>query len=72
MTEALTQAERYSRGVAATPMIRDEFGVPFLYSTNGEIIHFHDIRRARNRSRVVSHFHTPEALRAVKAEIENA
>lgn len=58
----LTQAERYSRGVAAGPLIRGEFGVPFLYSTNGEQIHFHDIRREQNRSRVVAAFHTPPAL----------
>ena len=58
----LTQAERYSRGIASSPMIRGEYGVPFLYSTNGEIIHFHDVRRAQNRSRIISHFHTPAAL----------
>lgn len=58
----LTQAERYSRGIAATPLIRGEFGVPFLYSTNGEQIHFHDVRREQNRSRLVPGFHTPTAL----------
>lgn len=58
----LPQAERYSRGIPATPMIRGEFGVPFLYSTNGEQIHFHDVRRQQDRSRVVSGFHTPGAL----------
>jgi type I restriction enzyme R subunit len=58
----LTQAERYSRGIPASPLIRDEFGVPFLYSTNGEVIHFHDVRRAQNRSRIVSAFHTPPAF----------
>ncbi|WP_318202663.1 DEAD/DEAH box helicase family protein [Streptomyces sp. SCL15-4] len=58
----LTQAERYSRGMADGPLIRGEFGVPFLYSTNGEQIHFHDVRRQRNRSRRVSAFHTPSAL----------
>ncbi|WP_425301861.1 DEAD/DEAH box helicase family protein [Nocardia wallacei] len=57
----LTQAQRYSRGVDG-PRIRGEFGVPFLYSTNGEQVHFHDVRRARNRSRQVSGFHTPKAL----------
>ena len=58
----LTQAERYSRGIPSTPMIRGEFGVPFLYATNGEQIHFHDVRREQNRSRIVSAFHTPAAL----------
>jgi type I restriction enzyme R subunit len=59
----LTQAERYSRGIANGPRIRGEFGVPFLYSTNGEQIHFHDVRREQNRSRLVSGFHTPTALK---------
>jgi type I restriction enzyme R subunit len=36
--------------------------VPFLYSTNGEQIRFHDVRREQNRSRWVSAFHTPAAL----------
>ncbi|MCP2290966.1 type I restriction endonuclease subunit R [Nocardia amikacinitolerans] len=58
----LTQAERYSRGINQGPRIRGEFGVPFLYSTNGEQIHFHDVRREKNRSRIVSAFHTPTAL----------
>lgn len=59
----LTQAERYSRGIVDGPRIRGEFGVPFLYSTNGEQIHFHDVRREQNRSRLVSGFHTPTALK---------
>jgi type I restriction enzyme, R subunit len=58
----LTQAERYSRGITDGPLIRGEFGVPFLYSTNGEQVHFHDVRREQNRSRLVSAFHTPGAL----------
>ncbi len=58
----LTQAERYSRGINDGPLIRGEFGVPFLYSTNGEQIHFHDVRREQNRSRLLSAFHTPDAL----------
>ncbi|MCM2514257.1 DEAD/DEAH box helicase family protein [Streptomyces griseoincarnatus] len=58
----LTQAERYSRGVGGVPLIRGEFGVPFLYSTNGEQIYFHDVRRHQNRSRQITTFHTPAAL----------
>lgn len=58
----LTQAERYSRGIDQRPRYQNEFGVPFLYSTNGEVTHFHDVRRDRNRSRIVSAFHTPTAL----------
>src|SRR5207302_2055125 len=36
--------------------------VPFLYSTNGEVIHFHDARDPLNLSRRVKQFHTPAAL----------
>lgn len=59
----LTQAERYSRGIQQQPRYQGEYGVPFLYSTNGEVIRFHDVRREHNRSRDVSAFHTPDALR---------
>ncbi len=37
--------------------------VPFLYSTNGEVIWFHDVRHQLSRSRKISQFHTPAALR---------
>ena len=40
----LTQAERYSRGIRQQPRYQGEYGVPFLYSTNGERIRFHDVR----------------------------
>jgi type I restriction enzyme R subunit len=58
----LTQAERYSRAIEQQPKYQGEFGVPFLYSTNGEEIWFHDVRHALNRSRRVAGFHTPTAL----------
>ena len=58
----LTQAERYSRGVDNSPFDFNGFRVPFLYSTNGEVIWHHDIRHTRSRSRRVSLFHTPSAL----------
>jgi type I restriction enzyme, R subunit len=60
--EVLTQAERYSRGLADSPFNFTGFRVPFLYSSNGEIIWHHDIRHPLNRSHTISHFHTPEAL----------
>lgn len=59
----LTQAERYARGIPAEDPYQGEFGVPFLYSTNGEQIWFHDVRHELNRSREVAAFHTPAALR---------
>ncbi|MGW1341377.1 type I restriction endonuclease subunit R [Kribbella sp. NPDC002412] len=58
----LVQAERYSRGIGQSPKYQDEFGAPFLYSTNGEVTWFHDVRHALSRSRRVSGFHTPAAL----------
>src|SRR3954453_6487713 len=40
----LTQAERYSRGATTNAPRFGEFHVPFLYSTNGEVIWFADAR----------------------------
>jgi len=59
----LTQAERYSKGATKNSLHFREFYVPFLYSTNGEVIWYHDIRDSYNRSRPISKFHTPTALR---------
>jgi type I restriction enzyme, R subunit len=59
----LTQAERYSRGVGASKLNFDGFRVPFLYSTNGAVIWFHDVRHKMSRSRPVTKFHSPAALR---------
>jgi type I restriction enzyme, R subunit len=58
----LTQAERYARGLPAGSFDFRGLRVPFLYSTNGEIIWFHDVRNPFSRSRKVSAFHTPAAL----------
>ena len=58
----LTQAERYARGLPAGLFDFDGLRAPFLYSTNGEVIWFHDVRHPLNRSRKVSAFHTPAAL----------
>ncbi len=58
----LVQAERYARGVADSPFDFRGYRVPFLYSTNGEVLWFHDIRHPLNRSRRVAAFHTATAL----------
>ena len=58
----LVQAERYSKAIDQTPKYQGEFGAPFLYATNGEVLWFHDVRHALNRSRQVSGFHTSVAL----------
>jgi type I restriction enzyme, R subunit len=59
----LTQAERYAKGIANSPFNFNGRFVPFLYSTNGEIIWFEDVRHQLNRSRQISAFHSPNALR---------
>ncbi len=59
----LTQAERYARGLQDSKFDFDGYGCPFLYSTNGEVTWFHDVRHPLNRSRKVARFHTPEAFR---------
>lgn len=58
----LTQAERYSKGATSNPLNHCGYRVPFLYSTNGEIIWHHDIRHPLSRTHTISRFHTPEAL----------
>ena len=58
----LTQAERYALGISGGPFNYSGFRVPFIYSTNGEIIWYHDLRNPLNRSRTVAKFHTPDAL----------
>ncbi|RIT06957.1 restriction endonuclease subunit R, partial [Mycobacteroides abscessus] len=59
----LPQAERYSRAIRVDIAWQGEYGVPFLYATNGEETWFHDVRLPQNRSRKVAMFHTPNALR---------
>lgn len=58
----LTQSERYSRGLEDGSFDFGGFRVPFLYSTNGEVIWFHDVRNPLSLSRQIVHFHTPQAL----------
>ena len=48
----LTQAERYSRGASGSTLNYDGYHVPFLYSTNGEIIWHDDVRNPQHRSRI--------------------
>src|SRR5205823_8646857 len=65
--EVLAQAERYSRAVRQTPRFQNEFGVPFVYSSNGEVNWFRDVRHTLNRSRMISAFHTPSAVKEMLA-----
>ena len=61
----LSQAERYSKGLEQDGIRFGEYAVPFLYSTNGEVIWHHDIRHKLNRSRQIARFHTPDALQEI-------
>ena len=63
----LTQAERYSKGVDGSPFDFGGYKVPFLYSTNGEVLWFQDVRNKLNRARKITGFHTPDALREMLA-----
>jgi type I restriction enzyme R subunit len=58
----LEQAKRYSRGASITIGEWNHYRVPFLYSSNGELIFHLDARRGQNLSRPVYSFHTPDAL----------
>ena len=58
----LTQAQRYSEGATDNPLRFGTFHVPFLFSTNGEVIWFHDVRHPLERSRKVADYPTPAAL----------
>src|SRR5260370_10772265 len=59
---ALSQAERYARGMTGAAFDFGGLHVPFLYSTNGEVLWFHDVRHPRNASRRIAAFHSPAAL----------
>ena len=58
----LEQAKRYSKGTDNTLGEWDEYHVPFLYSSNGELIYYLDARESKNISRQIFSFHTPDAL----------
>src|SRR5438309_9170436 len=46
----LVQAQRYAEGATGNPLRYGPYRVPFLYSTNGEVIWFHDVRSPLERS----------------------
>lgn len=58
----LQQAQRYARGFQSNQFTFREFHLPFIYSTNGRIIWFQDLRHPLNRSREIAEVHTPNAL----------
>ncbi len=56
------EAKRYARGAEDGPGNWRGYRVPFLYSTNGEVIHFVDVRAEKYISRRINQFHTADAL----------
>jgi type I restriction enzyme R subunit len=58
----LEQAKRYSKGANKTVGEWNQYRVPFLYSSNGELIYYLDTRDSKNLSRLIYSFHTPEAM----------
>src|SRR6266540_2237729 len=64
----LEQAKRYAAGVFAAVGEWDGLRVPFLYASNGSLIWYLDTRPAKRISRLLSSFHTPDALAARFAE----
>lgn len=68
----LSQAERYSEGAARASFSFGKFRVPFIYSSNGEVIWFRDVRHDLNRSRKVRKFHAPAGLSELLARDSDA
>ncbi len=68
----LEQAKRYSKGANKTIGEWNDYRVPFLYSSNGELIYFLDIRDKQNLSRQVFSFNSPEALTDLFNKNENS
>lgn len=64
----LEQAKRYARGISNGVGNWNGLGVPFLYSTNGEVIWFLDVRHAPHTSRQITGFHSPSALENLFSE----
>jgi type I restriction enzyme R subunit len=58
----LEQAKRYSRGVSNTVGEWRGYKIPFLYSTNGELVFHLDVRRKENTAYEILDFHSPQAL----------
>jgi type I restriction enzyme R subunit len=68
----LAQAQRYARDLQSSIFKFREFHLPFVYSTNGKVIWFQDLRHPLNRSREVAKFHTPGALEEFLSKNEDS
>ena len=68
----LQQAQRYAKGFQNSPFRFSEYRIPFVYSTNGKVIWFQDLRHPLNRSRDIAAIHTPDALVNILGKDEDA
>jgi len=68
----LQQAQRYAKGFPNSPFAFQEYRLPFIYSTNGKVIWFQDLRDPMSRSREVAQIHTPDALEELLARDNQA
>lgn len=59
---ALEQAKRYSKGAFEGVGSWRGYRVPFLFSSNGELVYFLDVRLENNVARELTTFYTPSAL----------
>ena len=60
--EVLGQAKRYSRGLANGIGNWDGYKIPLLYSSNGEVTWFIDVRDPKNIRRKTNGIHTSSAM----------
>lgn len=58
----LEQAKRYSRSVDKTIGEWRGYKVPFLYSSNGEMVFHLDVRKKENTAHQIRGFHSPQSL----------
>src|SRR3990172_7206660 len=66
----LQQAQRYAKSFLDSKFTFQEFHLPFIYSTNGKVIWFQDLRHPLNRTREISAIHTPNALEELLSKDE--
>jgi type I restriction enzyme R subunit len=66
----IEQAKRYSRSLdgGSARYGPEGYGIPFVYSTNGELIFTCDLRDTLLAAREIKRFHTPDALREALAQ----
>lgn len=71
--DVVGQARRYGLGLKDTRFNFEGVRVPFLWSSNGKVIHHRDVRHPLNLARLVADYPTPGAIReALGRDVEAA